>query len=193
MRYSQQHKQTVRQKIIRTAGRLFRHKGYNAVSIDSLMLAAGLTRGGFYCHFSSKAELYEAALADDHDFVNRMSARPGKTTKQLAKQGLEIAQGYLSTENRNNVIRGCALASLAMDTARGPREAQLAYANVVRLLAQQFDKGLQRLCELDERSLSVIMMCIGGLLVSSATAADTELSEALSRAAKKQVQLLLGS
>src|SRR3954463_10394706 len=43
--------------IIRTAARLFRERGFDAVSINDVMTAAGLTVGGFYRHFESKEAL----------------------------------------------------------------------------------------------------------------------------------------
>ena len=36
------------------------------------MAAAGLTRGGFYGYFSSKAELYAEVMRGDHDFVTHV-------------------------------------------------------------------------------------------------------------------------
>lgn len=46
-----------RQRIVATAGALFRSHGYDAVSIADVMKAAGMTQGGFYKHFASKEAL----------------------------------------------------------------------------------------------------------------------------------------
>ena len=51
MPYSAKHKQKTRTKIIETAGILFNRHGFDGVSIDQIMEAAGMTRGGFYNHF----------------------------------------------------------------------------------------------------------------------------------------------
>ena len=45
------------QRIVETAGRLFRSRGYDAVGIADVMKAAGMTQGGFYRQFSSKEAL----------------------------------------------------------------------------------------------------------------------------------------
>ena len=46
-----------RRRILDAASRLFRDKGFDAVSVAEVMKAAGLTHGGFYGHFSSKDDL----------------------------------------------------------------------------------------------------------------------------------------
>jgi TetR/AcrR family transcriptional regulator, transcriptional repressor for nem operon len=62
MPYTPEHKQQTRQRILRSARRLFNRKGFAAVTIDEIMTEAGLTRGGFYRHFASKEELYSEAV-----------------------------------------------------------------------------------------------------------------------------------
>jgi TetR/AcrR family transcriptional repressor of nem operon len=63
MRYSKQRKQATRQRILDSARHLFAAQGFAATSIDQIMRACALTRGGFYAHFRSKSELYREALA----------------------------------------------------------------------------------------------------------------------------------
>ena len=53
-----------RRAILEAAGRLFRQRGFDAVSVAEVMAAAGLTHGAFYGYFRSKDELVAAALAD---------------------------------------------------------------------------------------------------------------------------------
>src|SRR6478609_3837982 len=57
MRVSREQSAENREKIIRTAARLFREKGFDGIGVADLMRAAGLTHGGFYGHFSSKEDL----------------------------------------------------------------------------------------------------------------------------------------
>src|SRR5260370_1187462 len=54
MRYPAQHKQQMRQRIVRAALRRFRSRGTEGASIGTLMRALRLTHGGFYRHFRSK-------------------------------------------------------------------------------------------------------------------------------------------
>lgn len=57
MPYSAEHKQATRKRIVECARRLFNRKGFSDVSVNAIMDAAGLTRGGFYNHFPSKDAL----------------------------------------------------------------------------------------------------------------------------------------
>jgi AcrR family transcriptional regulator len=61
MRYRPGHKSRTRERILATARKLFETRGFAEISIEDVMRACGLTRGGFYAHFSSKAELYREA------------------------------------------------------------------------------------------------------------------------------------
>ncbi len=67
MRYSRGQKDLTRQRILESAARLFATQGYAAISIEEVMRACGLTRGGFYAHFRSKAALYREATGRDVD------------------------------------------------------------------------------------------------------------------------------
>ena len=53
-----------RRMILDAAGRLFRERGFEAVTVAEIMQAAGLTHGGFYGYFTSKDDLIAQALAE---------------------------------------------------------------------------------------------------------------------------------
>jgi TetR/AcrR family transcriptional regulator, transcriptional repressor for nem operon len=50
VRYSREHKQAMRQRIIEAAGRRFKTDGIDGSGIAALMADAGLTNGAFYAH-----------------------------------------------------------------------------------------------------------------------------------------------
>lgn len=120
MRYPKEHKARVRQKIVVEAARQFRRFGYAGVSIDALMAKAGLTRGGFYGYFKSKAALFADVIRSQHEFIERLRARHGKDDAEIVAGAVEIASDYVSPEYRRGVIKGCGIASLAMETCRSP-------------------------------------------------------------------------
>lgn len=62
MRYSRQHKDRSRRRIVESATHLFAAGGYGATSIEDIMRDCGLTRGAFYAHFRSKRSLYDEAI-----------------------------------------------------------------------------------------------------------------------------------
>jgi len=51
-----------RDRIINTAYKLFVNSGYRGVSVNDIIVEAGISKGGFYHHFSHKEELLEAAM-----------------------------------------------------------------------------------------------------------------------------------
>ncbi|HOW08534.1 MAG TPA: TetR/AcrR family transcriptional regulator [Bacteroidales bacterium] len=48
--------------ILKTAYNLFLHNNYEAVTINSIIKATGLTKGGIYYYFSSKEEIFKAVV-----------------------------------------------------------------------------------------------------------------------------------
>jgi AcrR family transcriptional regulator len=54
--------QATRQQIIAVATRLFASQGYEATSIDSVLLRCAVSRGALYHHFDSKEALFAAVL-----------------------------------------------------------------------------------------------------------------------------------
>src|ERR1700756_383274 len=54
--------EVTRQKIIEQAAPLFNRLGYAGCSMQDIMAATGLEKGGLYRHFSSKEELAEEAF-----------------------------------------------------------------------------------------------------------------------------------
>ena len=64
MRYSKDHKQATRQRILEAAGRRFKQDGIDGAGVAAVMSDAGLTNGAFYAHFTSKEDLVANVLAD---------------------------------------------------------------------------------------------------------------------------------
>jgi TetR/AcrR family transcriptional repressor of nem operon len=107
MRVSREQVTQNRQAILDAAGRLFRERGFEAVTVADVMQAAGLTHGGFYGHFKSKDDLIAGALGDV------LAQRPEPSGDLAA-----YAATYLSQAHRDNRATGCPTAALAAETTR---------------------------------------------------------------------------
>ena len=107
-------------RIVETAARLFRERGFEGVGVAELMQAAGLTHGGFYGHFESKEELMERACERALEgSTERWRRRADGARGPAALRAL--AKGYLTERHRDDPGNGCLLASLGSDAARhGP-------------------------------------------------------------------------
>src|SRR5882724_5580071 len=89
MRYTPQHKQETRERIVRAASRHFRRRGGKGVAIADLMSNLDLTHGGFYRHFDNKEQLMVEAVAKGFEDVraNFLAAVEGSAAGGSA-QGL---------------------------------------------------------------------------------------------------------
>jgi TetR/AcrR family transcriptional repressor of nem operon len=92
-----------RSRILAEAGRLFREKGFEAVSVAEVMKAAGFTHGGFYGHFRSKDDLIAQAIA-------HMEATEAVTEADSIGAWFDT---YLSPIHRDHAGLGCPMAALA--------------------------------------------------------------------------------
>jgi TetR/AcrR family transcriptional repressor of nem operon len=114
MRVSREQVTENRRTIVEAAGRLFRERGFEAVTVAEIMKEAGLTHGGFYGYFSSKDELIAEALAE---------ALTQTTTGPLGDLSTYAAE-YLSRSHRDDLACGCPTAALAAETIRQPSSAR---------------------------------------------------------------------
>jgi TetR/AcrR family transcriptional regulator, transcriptional repressor for nem operon len=119
MREPNQRGAETRTRIVEAAGRLFREHGFDAVGVDAIMHAAGLTHGGFYTHFASKEALVAEAAADA---LTRSAGRwETLAREQPAAAALErIVASYLDPAHVAEPARGCLLAALGPEVARHP-------------------------------------------------------------------------
>lgn len=128
MGWDKDHKQRTRGKIADSAARLFTQRGFDNVGIDDVMSDAGLTRGAFYAHFSSKSELYvegiiSAAKAAQQQVVQPLPDNPGIN---------QIAAQYLSREHREGREHNCPLAFLTTDVHQRDQQIRTAYTRVFK-------------------------------------------------------------
>jgi TetR/AcrR family transcriptional repressor of nem operon len=103
-----------RNRVIDVAGRLFREHGFEGTSLEDIMAAAGLTRGGFYSNFASKEDL----MAQACDRVLTKSREQWSLLDGGPDPFVRLVESYVSERHRDTPGRGCMLAALAADAAR---------------------------------------------------------------------------
>jgi AcrR family transcriptional regulator len=191
MPYPAGHRDRVRHKIVDSARRLFNRRGFENVSVDSIMAHAGLTRGGFYSYFDSKSDLYVEVLGcffTDPDWKNQWE---GVAVDLTAEAGPQIVRAYLSRQHFDNVENSCPMVALPNDVARSDETVQAAFKNVfqamVTLLARDVKNGAE---SNDDTAMAIAAMCIGGMVVARSIN-DRSLSDRL-REAAMNVALRLG-
>jgi TetR/AcrR family transcriptional repressor of nem operon len=109
-----------RERIVETAARLFREKGYDGIGVADLMKNAGLTHGGFYGHFDSKEDLLAEATA--HAMGKSVARWQGLAARTPETALAQIGESYLSEYHRDHAGSGCSVTTLGADIARlGPK------------------------------------------------------------------------
>lgn len=190
MPYSSEHKAQTRARIVGAARRLFNRHGFEQVSIDRIMLEAGLTRGGFYHHFDSKDALYAAAVASFttcNPFRPDATATPPPAPMQLARMLLDV---YLCDEVFDNVDHHCPLYALPGDVARAGLSPQKAYTQLIRNLTDVYARALEDRPDGAQRAQAIVALCVGGMVLARTTD-DAALRASLRAAARQQALVLL--
>ena len=186
MPYSAEHKQQTRAKIIESARILFNRHGFQDVTIDKVMEKAGLTRGGFYNHFTSKEMLYEAAVSSflmGRGAVWRkdVGVDPTGPASEMAHQ---LIQGYLSVDHLGDLDGQCPMIALPSDVARANPQVRSAYQMLLDAMVGLVENGMSKnATEARERALSVAALCVGGMVLAR-TLPDSELANEVRQAAQ---------
>jgi AcrR family transcriptional regulator len=182
-RYSKEHKQATRRRIIDAAGRRLKRDGIDGSGVATLMADAGLTNGAFYAHFDSKEDLVASTVADQ---------LRGQRETYSAQSVEEIVRGYLSIQHRDDTEGGCPSAALLDEIARSSDAVRRAYTNGQVALIDDLGARLA----LDDplsarmRTLGVFALMVGTLQVSRALADRRLADEVLEEGVQTALALL---
>lgn len=190
MPYTPAHKARTRERILAAARRAFSRRGYDAVRIGDVMEAAGLTRGGFYNHFSGKAELFAVAVESYGLSVPWAgAAAPERSASELARWMVDF---YLSDEMLRNVEIRCPLYGLPGDVARAGAAPKAAYTRLIERTARIFSAALGDGPEAVGRAQAIVALCVGAMLLASTTD-EPPLRTSLRASARRQALALLNA
>jgi TetR/AcrR family transcriptional repressor of nem operon len=189
MRYPPNHKLVTRRRIVAAASAAFRERGVENTGVDEVMRRAGLTHGGFYAHFSDKAELVAEACAEAFDGalgnLERIAALP-----TAAKRARLLIESYLSVRHRDNRGSGCLVVAVGADMARLDGAGRAGYA-------RGFARHLERLCvalrlardeEKNRDRVTHLMSSLVGALLFARAADTPERSDALLASARRMLR-----
>src|SRR5438477_6660554 len=106
-----------RRKIVEAAAPIFNQHGYEGSSLNDLMEATGLKKGGIYRHFASKEEL--AAEAFDYTWETAWNARLLHVDEKA--NGIEKLKQLIANfvDYRSPVAGGCPILNTAIDADDG--------------------------------------------------------------------------
>ena len=189
MKVTKAQAQENRARIVETASKLFRERGYDGVGVADLMGAAGFTHGGFYKHFGSKADL-----------MAESSAWGLKRTSALAAdmKVSEFVNRYISREHRDAVGEGCTLAALCGDAARQPAAVKSEFAAGVEDLIGTLKPKSVRSGEVSQRKaraelIDLLAHSVGALVMSRACPDDSALADEILQICRERILASLPS
>jgi TetR/AcrR family transcriptional regulator, mexJK operon transcriptional repressor len=167
-----------REKIVRSAAKLFLERGYDSVSINEIIAVVGGSKETIYSNFGNKAKLFEAVVQQlCSDVTIRIDTRPVGT---LEEQATRIAHSFVST-----VLTAQIMSFHRLVTSIGrafPEAGRLFYQTgpetVYRILAEwiaQHQKDGNISADKDPRRLAILFhdMLIGEQILSWLTSASS--------------------
>ncbi|WP_051559939.1 TetR/AcrR family transcriptional regulator [Marinobacterium jannaschii] len=172
MAWNPEHKQQTRERILNNAARLFSTRGFDGVSIDQVMQEAGMTRGAFYSHFSSKSALY----AESMKFAARQAVNGVKARCSSASPH-QMIETYLSQQHRSGDPFRCPLAFLITDVSQQDEAVRQTYTRLFRGFVENLSP--QHSAAEREQLLQQAVMMIGGMAIARALSDDKLATELL--------------
>jgi TetR/AcrR family transcriptional repressor of nem operon len=184
LRISKQKAAENRERVVASAARLFRERGFEGVSVAELMASAGLTHGGFYNHFEAKSDVEAAALvsvfAASLARIGAVADEPDEARRVQAFA--DYCQSYVSPKARDSSAIGCPMVAFSADVSRQAETVRSAYTQGLRAYIEAFAKasGADR-----PEALRRFTSLLGALtLARSVAASDPDLSDEILAAAK---------
>jgi TetR/AcrR family transcriptional regulator, transcriptional repressor for nem operon len=191
MSYAPGHRVETKNKIIRSARRLFNRHGFDAVSIDDVMADAGLTRGSFYIYFDSKGDLYAEAVSQILNEKQLLSSDGVSIDPRAVKNAAQFIRDYLSLEHFEDVDGTCPLVAFPSEFLRKEPRVRHAFETVLRVMIDVFEQALHRDGQAAQsRARAIAILCIGGMVLARSIE-DERLADEL-RDAAMGVALSLG-
>lgn len=179
-RYSPEHKEATRRRMIETAGRRFKSDGIDGSGIATLVADAGLTNGAFYGHFASKDDLVATVVAQQlADQVASVDALPAGLASVEA-----FLREYLSPAHRDDLPGGCPSAALLDEIGRCDETTKQAYTDgaraMIAAIARHLDDGDAE--RTDARAIGLFTLLVGSMQLARAVT-DPALSDRILAAA----------
>jgi TetR/AcrR family transcriptional repressor of nem operon len=180
MRYSKEHKQQTRERILQQATQAFREEGLRGVGVSELMNKLGLTHGGFYAHFKNKEALVIEAYAQGlGEAVEKLES--GAAGAPAGEEVRKMIEAYLSEEHRDNPGQGCVMAALAGELCREPSPVRRIFTHGLRAYIDRLATLLPFHARRSREEQAIILLAgmIGCLLLARAVDNRTESDEIL--------------
>lgn len=109
---------TTRDRLVDVGLELIRRHGYGATGLQEILHSAGVPKGSFYHHFSSKEE-FTAAVIERYVTLEAEHCREvlGNTRRAPLKRLRRYFEDLIQTAGQSAAIQGCLIGSLSLEIA----------------------------------------------------------------------------
>lgn len=184
-RYKDNHKPKTRVRILGAAGKVFRRQGYVAASIDEVMNAAGLTKGGFYSHFGSKKKMFTHSLRHLCNRQKRIVAEVLGDLTGVARVE-KLIRVYLSPEHLARDTAACPLPCLLSEMRRADEASRRTIEDFYRWAVETIAGHLEQAAGNRERATKVasglVSTAVGAITIARACPTEEQSCETLGQA-----------
>jgi TetR/AcrR family transcriptional regulator, transcriptional repressor for nem operon len=136
-----------REHIIAQAAPIFNKKGYAGTSMNDIMKATGLAKGGLYGNFKSKDELAAAAFEYSYSLLREDLSRKVLPKKTAPEKLFAILQYYKNYTVDPTIDGGCPLQNTAIDADDAypflKKKAREALQEMLGVLQKILEKGIR--------------------------------------------------
>jgi AcrR family transcriptional regulator len=181
-------KEESRARILASAGRGFRCRGYGGLGVDELAKQAGVTSGAFYAHFKSKTAAFREAV-----IAGLGELRAGIEIMRDAGPGWRerFVDFYLGERRICDLAESCALQSLTGEVARADEDVREAYGAALREVIETAAAGMASMTDVERRADAAALLALlaGGVSMARAVK-DPVMSEEIVAAVRRAATLL---
>lgn len=176
-------KEESKARILASAGRGFRSRGFGGSGIDGLAKDAAVTSGAFYAHFKSKAAAFREAVVVGLEDLRRGI---GQTREQMGSNWREwFIDFYLGDRRTCDLADSCALQSLSGEVARADDETRQAYETELGSIIEAVAAALEGKPKARrEEATALLALLVGGVTLARAVR-DPEISDEIAAAVRK--------
>jgi AcrR family transcriptional regulator len=183
MRYSSEHKDEARQRLLDRSAHHVKQHGFAASGMDGIASAAGVTSGSLYKHFAGKADLFAAVIRAD---LKRTADRFANIQAGDAEAADKAIAAYLSQEHVRRPEQGCPLPALAAEVARANDAVRAAFDDGLR----EVHAELEPIAGSGAKAWALINQSVGAVMLARA-ALDPGLQRELLESARVEARRLL--
>jgi AcrR family transcriptional regulator len=189
----QKRSEMTRARILEVATTLFSQQGYEATGVAEICHAAGVSKGAFYHHFSTKQAIFLELL---EDWLNRLDIAFEQTRQgtQTVTQSIEIMAGIVGNIYQTADINLSILLEFWTQAQRDPMIWQKAIAPYRRyqtyfssLLQEGIDEGSLRECNPKLGARIIVSLALGLLMQALFDPGGTDWG----RESKESIHLLM--